>query len=205
MSTPPTPEHAPDQGAETGAAAAPPRRSAYSMGSTPNLLRSLLVIGLFVLGLFAIVPRIDSVERPAVDALSKAEQTASQTGWPVELPTGLGDGWVPTVASLAPGTEKVPTFTTVWATPAGKDIALKQAVAVTDGWLARSVNDSPAAGSVVVGGRTFERYAAGDGSQTGYVLRGAGADGLTIVASGTAGEDELRTLVGALKRVTPTP
>ncbi len=200
MSTPPTSEQAPEP-----AAAAPPRRSAYSMGSTSNLLRSLLVIGLFVLGLFAIVPRIDRVERPAVDALSKAEFTATQTGWPVELPTGLGDGWVPTVATYAPGTEKVPTFTTVWATPAGKDIALKQAVAVTDGWVARSVNDSPPTGNVALAGRTFERYAAGDGSQIGYVERGAGADGLTVVASGTASEDELRTLVGALEKVTPKP
>ncbi len=204
MTTPPTSEQAPEPAAEQGPPA-PPRRSAYSMGSTPNLLRSLLVIGLFVLALFAIVPRIDRVERPAVDALSKAEFTASQTGWPVELPTGLGDGWVPTVATYAPGTEKVPTFTTVWATPAGKDIALKQAVAVTDGWLTRSVNDTPVAGTVDVGGRAFERYAAGDGSQTAYVERGAGADGLTIVASGTAEDAELRTFVAALEPVTPSP
>lgn len=182
---------------------APPRRSAYSMGSMPNMLRSLFVIGVFVLALVAIVPRIGQVDRPAVDALAKAQYTASQTGWPIELPTGLGSGWVPTVATYAPGTEDVPTFTTVWKTPGGGDIALKQAVKVTGGWVTRSVNAAPRSGSAQVSGRTFERYAAADGKQLSYLVRGAGGTGLTIVATGTASEDELKAFVAALEPVKP--
>lgn len=180
-----------------------PRRSAYSMGSMPNMLRSLLVIGIFVAFLVAIVPRMDEVPRPAVDALSKARFTASDTSWPIEMPTGLGQGWVPTVATYAPGTEKVPTFTTVWSTPGGGDIALKQAVAVTDGWVKRTVNEAPRSGSVQVSGRTFERYAADDGRQVSYLVRGEGDTGLTVAATGTASEDELKAFVAALKPVTP--
>ena len=117
--------------AQTTEPAAPPSR--YSLGTFPNMFRSMFVIGLLVLALVAIVPRITHVQRPAVDASAKASQVAAQTTWPIELPKGLGDGWVPTVATYAPGTEKVPTFTTVWSTPSGADIALKQAVGATQG------------------------------------------------------------------------
>jgi len=173
------------------------------MGTWPNMLRSMLVIGLFVLALVAIVPRITQVQRPAVDAAGKASQVAAQTTWPVQLPKGLGDGWVPTVATFAPGTEKVPTFTTVWTTPSGADIALKQAVEVTDGWVSRSVADGERTGTVQVSGRAFERFVARDGGQLAYVARGTGANGLTLVASGTAKDDELKAFVAALAPVAP--
>ncbi|MGO4596534.1 DUF4245 domain-containing protein [Terrabacter sp. 2RAF25] len=213
-STPPEPESAATEAADaaTGApsaqgsdAAPAPAKSRYSMGTLPNMLRSMLVIGLFVLALVAIVPRITSVQRPAVDAAGKAGQVAAQTTWPIQLPKGLGEGWVSTVATYAPGTEGVPTFTTVWATPSGKDIALKQAVGVPDGWVRRSVNDGAPSGSVQVSGRAFERFVARDAGQIAYVARGAGAKGLTLVASGTAPEDELKSFVAALAPVSPAP
>ena len=179
-------------------------RSRYSMGTLPNMLRSMLVIGLFVLALVAIVPRTDHVDRPAVDALDKARQVATQTKVAVQLPQGLGSGWVPTVASYAPGTEKVRTFTTVWTTPAGADISLKQAVNPTAGWLRRSVNDGQAAGTVQVSGRSFERFTASDAGQVAYVVRGSNATQPTIVASGNASEDELKAFVAAMRPVQPT-
>ncbi|GAB3877821.1 hypothetical protein GCM10028802_18240 [Terrabacter terrigena] len=175
------------------------------MGTLPNMLRSMVVIGLFVLALVAIVPRITSVQRPAVDAAGKAGQVAALTTWPVLLPKGLGEGWVPTVATYAPGTEGVPTFTTVWTTPSGKDIALKEAVGVTDGWVRRSVNDGAPSGSAQVSGRGFERFVAQDLGQLAYVARGSGAKGFTLVASGTAPEDELKAFVAALAPVAPAP
>jgi hypothetical protein len=215
MSTPSTPSTPPtsealatpaDSGsAAPGEASPAPAKSRYSMGTLPNMLRSMLVIGLFVLALVAIVPRITSVQRPAVDAAAKGAQVAAQTAWPVQLPKGLGEGWVPTVATYAPGTEGVPTFTTVWTTPSGKDIALKQAVGATDGWVRRSVNDGVASGAVQVSGRGFERFTAQDLGQVAYVARGSGAKGLTLVASGTAPEDELKAFVAVLAPVAPTP
>ncbi|GAB3082098.1 hypothetical protein GCM10027053_53960 [Intrasporangium mesophilum] len=192
-----------EQPADGSGEQAPPR-SRYSMGTLPNMLRSLLVIGALVLALVAIVPRISSVQRTAVDASAKAGQVAAQTSWPVELPQGLGDGWVPTVATYAAGTEKVPTFTTVWTTPSGGDIALKQAVKVTDGWLKRSVNDGVPSGSANVAGRTVDRYLSDSAGQVSYVVRGTGADDLTIVATTTAPEAELKAFVAALRRVSPT-
>lgn len=210
-STVPDGPTAPDAAAATatapvaGGAPAGPPKSRYSMGTLPNMLRSMLVIGLFVLALVAIVPRITQVERPAVDAAAKASQVAAQTRWPVQLPKGLGDGWVPTVATYAPGTEGVATFTTVWMTPSGADIALKQATKVTNGWVARSVDDGEASGTVQVGGRSLQRYVSSNGGQVGYVERGTGSTGLTLVASGTAPEDELKAFVAALAPVAAGP
>jgi hypothetical protein len=183
-----------------GPPAAP--KSRYSMGSMSNMLRSLLVIGFFLLALVAIVPRMSEVERPAVDAASKAAAVATQTSWPIEMPTGLGSAWVPTTASYAAGTDKVPTFTTVWKTPAGGDLAFKQAAAPTDGWLSTSVTDNPAAGTISLGGRTVERYAGGRTSQVSYVVRPAASGGLTLVATTNASEDELAAFVSSLEPVT---
>jgi len=193
----------PATAADPSAAAPAAPASRYSLGTFPNMFRSMFVIGLLVLALVAIVPRITQVQRPAVDAAGKASQVAAQTTWPIELPRGLGDGWVPTVATYAPGTEKVATFTTVWTTPSGADIALKQAVGATQGWVDRSVADGEAAGAVTVSGRTYERFVASDKGQLAYVVKGLGAKGLTLVASGTAPEDELKAFVAKLSPVTP--
>jgi hypothetical protein len=200
-----TPQPAsPDPAGVEAPVAVPVRqRSRYSLGSMPNMLRSLFVIGVFVLVLVAVVPRVSQVDRPAVDALGKARYTAAQTAWPIELPTGLGSGWVPTVATYGPGTANVPTFTTVWSTPGGGTIALKEAVRATDEWVSRSVNDGDRSGTVRLSGRTFERYSADDGKQLSYVVRGAGSGGLTLVVSGTAAEDELKAFTAALRPVRP--
>jgi len=186
---------------EQPAPAAPPSR--YSLGTFPNMIRSMVVIGLFVLALVAIVPRITQVQRPAVDASGKAAQVAAQASWSLLMPQGLGKGWVPTVATYAPGTDQVPTFTTVWTTPTGADIALKQAAGATQGWVSRSVNDGQATGTVTVSGRGFEKYVASSVNQIAYVAKGSGAKGVTVVASGTAPEDELKAFVAALAPVRP--
>ncbi|MCU1538020.1 MAG: hypothetical protein JWP82_2371 [Humibacillus sp.] len=193
MSTPSTQQAAP----------APPK-SRYSMGTMPNMLRSLLVVGFFVLVLVAIVPRKSEIERPAVDAGGKAAAVAAQTRWAVEMPTGLGNDWVPTTATYGIGTDKVPTFTTVWRTPSGGNLAFKQATKPTNTWVSTSVTDNPAAGAVTVGGRSLERYAGGRTSQVSYLVRPAATGGLTLVATTDGGEDELKAFVAALRPVTPS-
>jgi hypothetical protein len=199
--TPDVPGGSGSEGQPEQPPAAPPSR--YSLGTFPNMIRSMVVIGLFVLALVAIVPRITQVQRPAVDASGKAAQVAAQTSWSLLMPQGLGKGWVPTVATYGPGTDQVPTFTTVWTTPTGADIALKQAAGATQGWVSRSVNDGQATGTVTVSGRGYEKYAASSVNQIAYVAKGTGAKGVTVVASGTAPEDELKAFVAALAPVRP--
>lgn len=182
----------------------PQRRSAYSLGSLSNLLRSLLVLGLFVAVLVALVPRSDKVDRPPVDARASAGRVVAETGWPVELPAGLAAGWVSTAANLASGTDRVTAFTTVWRAPGGGDVALSQARSVTAEWVARSVNDAARSGDVRVGARIWERYAGSEGSRVSYLLRGAGATGLTLVATANTSEVVLRDFLAALQRVPPS-
>ena len=62
-----------------------------------------------------------------------------------------------------------------------------------------------ATGTVTVSGRTFEKFVASDKGQLAYVAKGQGAKGLTLVASGTAPEDELKAFVAALGPVKPAP
>ncbi|MDN5789810.1 MAG: DUF4245 domain-containing protein [Micrococcales bacterium] len=181
----------------------PSRRSAYSLGSLPNMLRSLLVVAFLVAALFAIVPRMSSVDRPAVDAAAKAGAVAAQTGWPVELPSRLGEDWVPTVATYGPGSAEVVTFTTVWKAPGG-DVSLKQARAVSQEWVARTVGDGTSTGKVTIGSRAWERYAADARGQITYLLRGTGADDLTIAVTGDIADAELEGFVRSLRVVAPT-
>lgn len=180
-----------------------PQRSAYSMGTVPNMLRSLLVLGVILAVFMAIVPRISHVDRPAVDAADKGAYVAEQTGWPVELPSRLGKDWVPTVATDSPLTDRVRTFTTVWSTPSGADIALKEAVKVTPGWVSRSVNDGTRSGETRIGGRTWERYVIEARDEVAYLLPAARPGDVTITATTTGAEAELQTFLAALERVKP--
>ena len=171
------------------------------MGSWPNMLRSLLVVGLIVAGVVAIVPRVSKVERPPVDARGKALQVAQQTGWKVELPLGLGRGYVPTVASLTPGADNINTFTTVWSSASHGDIALKQAGDATSGWITKAVNEGRRTGSVSVGGHAWDRYAVAGRGQLSYVRRGAGDGAVTVVVTGDVPDGELKTFVASLTEV----
>lgn len=181
-----------------------PRRSPYTMGTLPNMLRSMLVMGLLVLAVWAIVPRISHVDRPEVDALGKAQDTAGLTGWAIEMPTGLGEDWRPTNAAYGLLTDDVPTLTTVWQAPDG-DVALKQAVEATPAWVARSVNDGAAAGPVTIASRTWQSYVSSDGRQHGYVLTPSEPAGLTIAVTGTVPDEQLRAFLAGMKQVEPVP
>ena len=72
---------------------APPPRSRYSLGTYGNMVRSLLVILGMVAVLVAIVPRVQSIQQPPVDASSVVTDAARQSGLPFDAPVGLPDGW----------------------------------------------------------------------------------------------------------------
>lgn len=184
-----------------GMTSQPAPRSPYAMGSWPNMLRSLLVIGIIVAGVIAIVPRVSKVERPAVDARGKAQQVAQQTGWKVELPSGLGGDYLPTVATLAPGAENINTFVTVWSSATRGDIALKQAGGATPGWVTKAVNGGRRTGSVTVGGRAWDRYAVAGRDQLSYVRPAVGAGDVTVVVTGDVPDADLKAFAASLKQV----
>ena len=68
---------------------APPPRSRYSLGTYGNMVRSLLVVLGMVAVLVAIVPRVQSIQQPPIDAASVVADAVRQSGLPFETPSGL--------------------------------------------------------------------------------------------------------------------
>lgn len=181
---------------------AQPPKSSYSMGSVSNMARSLFVILALVLGLILIVPRVSSIQQPAVDAASVVSDAVTQSGLPFEAPVGLPSGWSATNARFTKTTDDLPTWQGGWSTPSGGYIAIRQTKAASPNWVKDATSDGTVNGSVTVAGRTWTTYYDGEHKRTSWVNLPAGAAADTQVATvvtATAEESELTTFVTALK------
>ncbi len=209
MSTTSTTPAEPDEpavgAASPGTAGPPPApRSAYSMGSTANILRSLLVIVGMVAVLIAIVPRVSKVEQPAVDAASVVANAVRVSGLPFEAPVGLPAGWKATSARYERGTDDLLTWQAGWTTPQGGFVGIRQTKAASPKWLTTVTNGGRLQGDVPVSGRTWQRLYDRDHDQTSLVLQPADpATGLTTVVAATAGMDEILLFTNALEPAPP--
>ena len=119
----------------------PAPRSSYANGSVANLVRSLLVIVVLVVGLIAIVPRVNQVSQPPVDVAAKASEVARDTGWPIDAPQGLPDGWKATSVRYVRSTGGLMTWHAGYQSPRGDYVALEQTKDATGAWV-----DTPTAG-----------------------------------------------------------
>ena len=182
-------------------AAPPPSR--YSMGSSSNMVRSLLVILAMVAVLVAIVPRTTGITQPPVDAAAVVADAVAQSGLPFSAPVGLPSGWTATNARYAASTDALPTWQAGWTTPLGGYIAIRQTKTSSPAWLQAATGDGKPTGQVQVGGRTWARYqATAPQPRTSLVDLPSGAaatTGLTTVITATASDDEVTTFVTALK------
>ncbi|MEP6629885.1 MAG: DUF4245 domain-containing protein [Lapillicoccus sp.] len=186
----------------------PPRvPSRYSMGSSSNMVRSLLVILAIVAGLVAIVPRTTGITQPPVDAASVVSDAVMQSGLPFEAPVGLPAGWTPTNARYAASTDGLATWQGGWSTPEGGYIAIRQTKTASPAWVKAATSEGTPTGRVDVGGRTWARYlSTGAQPRTSLVDVPAGAaagTGIATVVTATAAEDELATFVKALRPAQP--
>lgn len=200
VSTPPAPRDnrvpAPPDGLDR-----PGRRSTYGSGSVPNMVRSLVVVLGLVAVLVAIVPRVNNVTQPAVDAVSVAAATARQTGLPLEVPAGLPGGWKATSARYAASTDGLLTWQAGYTTPQGGFVAVKQVRAASPAWLQAATDKGTPQGMTTAAGRTWQRLYAESRNQTSLVEQPA--SGLTTVVTGTAGMPEILTFVEALRPADP--
>ncbi len=185
----------------------PATPSRYSMGSSSNMVRSLLVILGMVAVLVAIVPRTTGITQPPVDAASVVSDAVTQSGLPFEAPVGLPAGWTPTNARYAASTDGLPTWQGGWSTPQGGYVAIRQTKTVSPAWLAAATSDGAPKGQVQVGGRTWARYeATAPQPRTSLVDVPSGAaasTGIATVITATASPDEVATFVTALKPAQP--
>ena len=142
--TPPD-EAAPDE-------QAPPPRSRYSLGTYGNMVRSLLVILGMVAVLVAIVPRVQSIQQPPVDASSVVTDAARQSGLPFDAPVGLPDGWSATNARYASSTDGLPTWQAGWSTPKGGYVAIRQTKTASPAWLQAATSGGRQTGTTDIAG-----------------------------------------------------
>jgi hypothetical protein len=177
------------------------------MGSSSNMVRSLVVILGMVAVLVAIVPRTQGVTQPPVDAASVVSDAVRQSGLPFAAPVGLPSGWTPTSARYAASTDGLPTWQGGWTTPSGGFVAIRQTRTASPNWVTAATNEGTVTGRVDEGGRTWVRYVSTANQQERVSLvdvpAGAAADtGIATVVTAIAPDDEVATFVTALQPAT---
>ncbi len=175
-------------------------RSSYANGSVPNMLRSLLVIGALVAVLIAVVPRVNGVSQPPVDVAGASVAFARDSGWPLERPENLPDGWTATSVRFVSSTDGLRTWHAGYQSPTGNYVAIEQTKDATDKWVEAQTNRAARTGSVEAGGRTWDTYVRSGKVQNSLVHEAAGADELTTIVTGTGTLDELATFAGTLQK-----
>jgi hypothetical protein len=183
-----------------------PARSRYAMGSSSNMIRSLLVVLGVVAVLIAIVPRVQSIQQPPVDAASVVADAVRQTGLPFEAPVGLPDGWSPTNARYAASTDGLPTWQAGWSTPKDGYLAIRQTKDVSPAWLQAATSGGKQTGTRQLAGRTWTVFYDAANKRTSLVdvpSGGGTATSLTTVVTAVAEDDEVTTFTTALKPAQP--
>jgi len=182
----------------------PAPRSSYANGSVANLIRSLLVIVAIVVVLIAIVPRVSTVSQPPVDVSAKATQVAADTGWPIEVPRGLPDGWKATSVRYVRSTGGLMTWHAGYQSPKGNYVAIEQTRDATPEWLEAQVNRARKTGETRADGRTWATYVLSAKVQNSLVNQPPGKGELTTIITGTGTFEELTAFANTLEPVAPS-
>ncbi len=180
---------------------APPSR--YASGSVANMIRSLVVIGGLTAVLVFAVARVNGVSQPPVDVAAAAVGVARESGWPIERPVGLPDGWTATSVRYVRSTDGLMTWHAGYQTPDGAYVALEQTKDATAGWLRAQTNRAPATGTVSAGGRTWTQYDRDTKTQRTLVHEPAAPADLTTLVTGTGSFADLEAFADHLRVVRP--
>ena len=150
---------------------APAPRSSYANGSVSNMVRSLVVIGVIVVALIAIVPRVNSVSQPPVDVAGASVEVAKESGWPIDRPEALPDGWKATSVRYVRSTGGLMTWHAGYQSPTGNYIAIEQTKDATAEWVSAQTNRAKQTGEVQVAGKAWSTYVRGGKLQNSLVHR----------------------------------
>lgn len=176
-------------------------RSRYLSGSVANMIRSLLVIlGLLAILVFA-VARESSVSQPTVDVESSAADVAAASGWAIERPVGLPQGWQPTGVRYVASTDGLKTWHVGYESPGGEYVAVEQTKGATPDWVRAQTSRGTPQGSVEAGGRTWTTYLREGKVQRSLVHEPHGSDGLMTIVTGTAPFADLEAFADRLEVV----
>jgi len=183
-----------------------PPRSRYSLGTYGNMIRSMVVVLGMVAVLVAIVPRVQSIQQPPIDAASVVADAVRQSGLPFETPSGLPEGWSPTNARYAASTDGLPTWQAGWNTPKGGYVAIRQTKNASPAWLQAASSGGQQTGTTQVAGRTWTRFYVAADKRTSLVWVPSGAEtatSLATVITAIADDDEVVTFTTALTPAQP--
>lgn len=171
------------------------------MGSTKNLVYSLLAVLGMTAVLVLMVPRVSSVSGPPVDVHATAVSVQAETGWPIVEPVGLPEGWSPTSVRYVRTTGDFMTWHVGYQTPSGTFVAVEQAMDPSREWIAAQTNRAPTEGTMEVAGRTWEKFVRDSKVQNSLLHVPEDEGELTTLITGTAGFDDMAFFVEHLEPV----
>lgn len=175
--------------------------SHYARGSAANMVRSLALIVVFMAVIFFAVARTNTLSGPAVDIPALASPVARETGWPIEVPVGLPDGWRPSAVRFVPSTDNLRTWHVGYTSPEGHYVAVEQTADATKKWITQQTNRAPVKDSQVVAGRTWQVYVRDIKTQNSLVAPGPGR--LTTIVTGDGTLEELTVFAEHLQPYRP--
>ena len=180
---------------------APPSR--YSMGSTQNLVLSLLAVLGMVAVLVLIVPRVNSVSGPPVDIHATAVDVQHRTKWPIVEAVGLPEGWTPTSARYVRTTDGFMTWHAGYQLPDGTYVAVEQTKDPNRAWVEAQTNRAPRSGTVEAAGRTWTTFVRDTKVQNSLLDDPKTSGDLTTLITGTASLEQMAEFATYLEPVAP--
>lgn len=172
------------------------------MGSTPNMLRSLLVIGALMALIWFMTPRVNTLGGPAVDVHGTAVGVAEQSGWPISEAVDLPTDWKTTSARYVKGTDGLMTWHAGYQAPSGNYVAVEQTRDATQVWVDAQTNRARRVGELKAAGITWAKYERGAKVQNSLLDRPQEAGALTTLLTGTGTFEELTFVAEHLGPVT---
>ncbi len=171
------------------------------MGSTKNLLYSLLAVLAMVAVLVLMVPRVNSVSGPPVDIHASAVAVQQETGWPIVEPVGLPEGWTQTSARYVRTTGDFMTWHAGYQTPSGTYVAVEQTMDPSREWISAQTNRAPSEGTIEVAGKTWTKLVRDTKVQNSLLYQPTQPGDLTTLVTGTADFDEMAFFIEHLEPV----
>ncbi len=176
---------------------APPARRGMR-GNARSMVISMIVVAAAVVGWVALTPRVDKVDRPAVDVHGIAREVGDGQHWTVAYPQPVPKGWIPTNVLLVRDENLPPTWQAGYDLPDGKYIAVEQTKTGAADWVKAQTNGGVDKGAVQIGGMSWsKRYNAGNGQVS--LVAAKPLNGLATVVTGKADWSQLETFAKALK------
>ncbi|HEX5016392.1 MAG TPA: DUF4245 family protein [Actinomycetes bacterium] len=182
----------------------PPQRPRRGFESLRDMVLSIALVGLVVLGVFWVVawqrPEVQGPVRPDVDVAQLFGDVRVSDPFPVLEPTDLSGEWEPTSAWFEPASVNSELDGGVlhvgYLTPDGSYAEVRETNGERKAAIAEWVDDATVVNDVTIGDREWDVVASEETGKQGLVTTVAGT---TVVVTGKAEAVELEDLAASLR------